>query len=141
MKPWTEDDSRALDAEVRALRAADRRERAGTPAPVTQSEARGHGRRRARTDEDVKRRKKVARAMQVRAEREANRAARSETYKANRSKRPGRDRWPRPKQKPNGRWLAEITDAGQFYSKTFDTEPEAQEWLDSITGGEPNGAT
>jgi hypothetical protein len=142
MSTWTEADSRALDAEVRALRQADRRERSGMPAPVTQAESRGYGTKRL-TDEDVRRRKKVEWAMRKRERREVEKAVqatareakkdeRSETYKANRAKRRPRVRMPKPKQKPNGRWLAETTIGGRKRGKTFDTEQDAQAWLDQL---------
>lgn len=126
MTLWTEGDSRDLDAEVKALRQADKRERSGVQAPPRTT--------RPLTDEGFQRRRKVSRAMQIRTEREHNKDERSATYRANRAKRSGRVRWPTPKQKANGRWRAVVTEQGQYFTKTFDTRAEAQAWLDSITG-------
>ncbi|MFC7494530.1 MULTISPECIES: hypothetical protein [unclassified Nocardioides] len=49
-----------------------------------------------------------------------------------------RNKWPKPRQKPNGRWFAEVIEQGQYYSKTFDTQDEAQAYLDAITGRQDN---
>ncbi|MDO3397971.1 hypothetical protein QWJ41_19770 [Nocardioides sp. SOB44] len=134
MRLWTDEDSRDLDRRVKALR---------REAPSPPKANAGHQGSATATydgvprgylsEKDLRRRKKVERAMQVRAEREANSEQRSETYKANRSKRADRVRWPKPKQKPNGRWLAVTTINKRKRGKTFDTEAEAQAWLDEIT--------
>jgi len=137
MKPWTEADSRDLDRAIRAGRQAEQTERLGRARGRAVNQQgmttvaydgvpRGY-----LTDDDLRRRKKVSRAMQVRAERDANKDARA-TYKANRAKRRSRVRWPRPKQQPNGRWRAVITVSGTRYQQTFDTEAQAQAWLDQM---------
>lgn len=134
MTLWTEADSRALDRRIRGLR----RRPFTPPKPSASLQGQttttyGGVPRGYLSDEERQRRKKVERAMQVRAEREAHADERSSTYKANRAHRRRRVRQPTPKQKSNGRWLARCVDAGQLHTKTFDTREEAQAFLDEIT--------
>ncbi len=79
MKPWTEADSRDLDRAIRAGRQAEQTERLGRARGRAVNQQgmttvaydgvpRGY-----LTDDDLRRRKKVSRAMQVRADRDAKR--------------------------------------------------------------------
>lgn len=131
---WGDDESAALDRETRRMRAsAERAVRRGMP------EGHRFGSTTELTDAEARRRQKVERAMQVRADRERDKDKRSNTYRANRAKRPGRVRWPKPKQKANGRWRAAFIEQGQHYSKTFTTEAEAQAWIDQMLKEKQHG--
>jgi hypothetical protein len=125
---WTPDDSDALDQQVRAFRVADKRDHPGERWSTLRYDRLPRG---AASDAELQRRAEVAKRMR----RNATRPSRAEPDKPRaKVERDWRIRWPKPRQKPNGRWHAATTDEGEYHSKTFDTEQEAQAWLDAITG-------
>jgi hypothetical protein len=138
LPPWDPDE---YDREVKAARARERRERGPAvkrPVQPNTSTFNYDGLPRGvATPSELRRRATVERAMQSRAERRAGTSADhlSAARSAARAQRPGRVRMPRPKLKPSGRWLARCVQDGVAYGATFDTEAEAQAYLDHITGG------
>jgi hypothetical protein len=139
---WTDEDSDALDAQVRALRQAERRARSkkGTP-PVTLQEAKqavaagtrytttllptiNAGRKRPGMNTNPPP-APLHPALIVPGQ--APPSPSTPEPPRRRTRRPGK-----PKQQPNGRWHAVINIRHRRYGKTFDTEPEAQEWLDQM---------
>ena len=43
-------------------------------------------------------------------------------------------RWPKPRQKPNGRWRAATICNGKLHCRTFDTESEAKQFIVQMKG-------
>ncbi len=124
---WTPDDSDALDKQIMVLRLADKRDRPGERWNAVRYDGLPRG---AASDAELQRRNEVAKRMR----RNATRPSRAEPDKPRaKVEHVWRIRWPKPRQKPNGRWHAATTHEGKHHSKTFDTEQEAQAWLDAIT--------
>ncbi|MBZ5739768.1 hypothetical protein [Nocardioides mangrovi] len=166
MTLWTSDDSDALDREVRESRKRERAERTGPRSPwgltaddrkrldeavaryVGELPAIGPmgGRPRLRTRARPAEQPGSADAPEPAAPpsepltpkpKRTVSPERSETYKANRSKRPGRVRWPQPRPLRNGRWLAVVNLHGRRYQKTHDTPEQAEAWLDQMIKENP----
>ena len=60
----------------------------------------------------------------------------SEKRRVARAQRSGTVRWPQPRQKPNGRWLAKCIEAGHLHTRTFDTRAEAEQFIREIKGAQ-----
>lgn len=121
MTDWDPD---AFDAEVKAERRKDKRlQPMRRTLRLPQDETRGLA-----IDQDLKRRQAADRAMRkAQPTPEQRRQARAQ--------RPGTVRWPRPKQKPNGRWEAKCIYNGKLHTRTFDTKTEAEQFIRQVKEG------
>jgi hypothetical protein len=139
--PWTDDDSAALDQQVRALRQAERRERGKGSSPVTGTEARqalaagtryvttfpspinGGRKRPGFNTEPPPAPLYPALLVPGQSTAQPNQPPESPPRKGRQSK---------PRQRPNGRWVGVVNIDKRRYGKTFDTEHEAQDFIDKI---------
>ncbi|WP_395690674.1 hypothetical protein [Nocardioides sp.] len=124
MSLWTSDDSDALDRAVRESRKRERAERAGIAPPVTRDEAKrvtAAGSRYIGPLPEIGPAGGRPRRRKAPVPAQDSQAARS---------LPGRPLRPRPR--PNGRWLAVINRSGTRRERTFNTEAEAQAWLNTM---------
>ncbi len=119
---WSPAESDALDREVMAQRSRERRKvnraslgrpaKAGTTARIVDPDGPARGQA---TPQELARRAAMGKAMRRRA----------------RLERDGS----RPRQLGNGRWEARRHINGKRHVARFDTQAEAQAWLDSLEGG------
>lgn len=135
--PWRPEFSDRLDRLITEQRQRDAAQRRGLglgPSAVRvrpNDGVKGMPRGEA-TAEEVARRRRADRALARLGTRPS--AELSAKRRFARSMRPGTVRWPQPKQKPNGRWLAKCIEAGQLHTRTFDTKQEAEHWIREIKG-------
>jgi hypothetical protein len=106
---WSPDDSADLDAQVRALRSAERADVSFAARMSTKLGLSDKGRGEA-TDDDMQRRRAAEEYL----------------------RRTTDDRWPKPKQKPSGRWKAQVRIDGKYHTGTFDTEAQAEAFIRQV---------
>jgi hypothetical protein len=143
--PWTEDDSAELDRRIRAMRQAERRERGKGSSPVTGTEARQALAAGNRYITDLPTINAGRRRSGFNAE-----PPPAPLYPA--LVVPGQDLHPpqptpapeppkpksrrsKPRQTRGGRWVGVVNLNKRRYGRTFDTEQEAQDFIDKIREG------
>lgn len=86
------------------------------------------------TPDDLARRRAADRLLRAKPRPKRSPAELSEVRRAARAQRPGTVRWPQPRQKPNGRWLAKATTSGHLHTRTFDTREAAEQFIREVKG-------
>lgn len=113
LPPWDPDE---YDREVRASRQRERQQRDHTHTPGSEGQVTvnyaGRCPRGRLTDEELQRRMAMDKALGRRSRRSA-----------------------KPREKSNGKWVAQVIHEGRTYVKTFDTYEQAEQFIEQIKRG------